>query len=91
MSASRPTPRAHVAGSTKRSVGAGELPSYRAVFEREGVTSPGGTVLAGDEAAVERGMRRFAEAGVSEVQIVPVGTPEEKSRTLTVLGAFGDL
>ncbi len=71
--------------------GAGELPSYRAVFEREGVTSPGGTVLAGDEAAVERGMRRFAEAGVSEVQIVPVGTPEEKSRTLTVLGAFGDL
>jgi F420-dependent oxidoreductase-like protein len=67
---------------------AAELPSYRAVFEREGLSSPGAAILAGDETAVERGLRRFADAGATEVQVVPVGSPEEKSRTRVALGAF---
>jgi F420-dependent oxidoreductase-like protein len=68
---------------------AADLPSYRAVLEREGLPGPGATVLAGDEATVERGLGRFADAGASEVQVVPVGTAEAKGRTIEALGRLG--
>jgi F420-dependent oxidoreductase-like protein len=65
---------------------AGELPSYRAVLDREGLAGPGDTVVAGDEAAVEGGLRRFADAGATEILVIPVGTAEEKTRTVQALG-----
>ncbi|GLW05160.1 LLM class F420-dependent oxidoreductase [Microtetraspora sp. NBRC 13810] len=63
---------------------AGDLPSYRAVMDREGARTPGDTIIAGDEAAVERELRRFADAGAAEVQVIPVGTPEEQERVFTL-------
>ncbi len=68
--------------------GARDLPSYRRVLDREGLASPGDAVLAGDEAAIERGLGRFASAGATEVQVIPVGTAAEKNRTIALLGRF---
>ncbi|WP_261553591.1 TIGR03564 family F420-dependent LLM class oxidoreductase [Frankia tisae] len=58
------------------------LPSYRAVFDREGITGPADTVLAGDETTLEREISRFAAAGVTELQVVPCGSAAEQDRTI---------
>ena len=42
------------------------LPSYAAMFEREGVQAPGDLALAGETAAVRAGIERLAEAGVTD-------------------------
>lgn len=62
------------------------LPSYRAAFDREGVTSVGGAVVAGHEREVEKALRRYADAGTAEVQVIPVGPDEDRARTVRVLG-----
>lgn len=53
----------------------GQLPSYRAMLNREGVESPAEMALLGDEQAVEEQLRDYAAAGVTDiaVQIYPVG------------------
>jgi F420-dependent oxidoreductase-like protein len=53
----------------------GQLPSYRAMLDREGVESPAEMALLGNEEAVEEKLRDYAEAGVTDlaVQIYPVG------------------
>lgn len=43
----------------------GQLPSYRAMLDREGAASPGDVALVGDEAAVRAGLARLREAGVT--------------------------
>jgi F420-dependent oxidoreductase-like protein len=43
----------------------GQLPSYRAMLDREGAASPGAVALAGDEAEVRAGLGRLREAGVT--------------------------
>jgi F420-dependent oxidoreductase-like protein len=43
----------------------GQLPSYRAMLDREGAASPGDVALAGDEAALRAGIARLREAGVT--------------------------
>jgi F420-dependent oxidoreductase-like protein len=63
-----------------------ELPSYRAVFDREGVSSVGGAIVAGDQAVVEASLRRYADAGAAEVQVIPVGRDADKARTIEFLG-----
>jgi 5,10-methylenetetrahydromethanopterin reductase len=44
----------------------GSLPSYRAMLDREGVDSPGGVALVGDEAVLRDGLQRFRDAGVTD-------------------------
>jgi len=44
----------------------GQLPSYRAMLDREGAAGPGGVVIAGDEDAVGAQIRSLAEAGVTD-------------------------
>lgn len=65
-----------------------DLPSYRAVLDREGLTSVGGAVVAGDETEVEKVLRRYAEAGTAEVQVIAVGPDADRARTVEVLGAL---
>ncbi|TVT60866.1 LLM class F420-dependent oxidoreductase [Amycolatopsis rhizosphaerae] len=65
---------------------AGLVPSYRALFEREGVRGPADVVVVGDEHAVERQLRAYADAGATEFIAVPFGSPEQINRTLTFLG-----
>jgi F420-dependent oxidoreductase-like protein len=62
-----------------------DLPSYRAIFEREGVAGPGGTIIAGDEERVARDIRRYADAGATEFLVTPVGPAEDVERTISTL------
>jgi F420-dependent oxidoreductase-like protein len=64
---------------------AGDLPSYRAVLDREGLAGPGDTVVAGDETTIEAQLRQFVDAGATEILVIPVGTAQEKARTIQVL------
>jgi F420-dependent oxidoreductase-like protein len=62
---------------------AGELPSYRRSLDRDGYRGPEDTVVAGDEAELEKALRRFADAGATEFQLCPVGPPAERARTIS--------
>jgi F420-dependent oxidoreductase-like protein len=64
------------------------LPSYRAMLDLEGVASSTDLVIAGDEATVERELRRLVDAGATELIPVPVGDPAQVERTLGLLGAL---
>jgi 5,10-methylenetetrahydromethanopterin reductase len=44
----------------------GQLPSYRAMLDREGAAGPADVAIAGDERALEAGLRRLEEAGVTD-------------------------
>jgi 5,10-methylenetetrahydromethanopterin reductase len=59
-----------------------ELPAYRAVLDRGGLSGPADTVLAGDETTVLDELRRFRDAGVTDLIVTPLGTPQEQSRVL---------
>lgn len=43
----------------------GQLPSYRAMLDREGAATPGDVGLLGDEALLRAGLRRLRDAGVT--------------------------
>jgi F420-dependent oxidoreductase-like protein len=59
-----------------------ELPSYRRALDRDGLVGAQDTMLVGDEAELERQVRRFADAGATELQLCPVGPVHERARTV---------
>jgi alkanesulfonate monooxygenase SsuD/methylene tetrahydromethanopterin reductase-like flavin-dependent oxidoreductase (luciferase family) len=64
----------------------GKLPSYRAMLDREGVASPGGLALVGDEPTLRDGLQRYRDAGVTD--FAPSTFPAEDgamNRTLAFL------
>jgi F420-dependent oxidoreductase-like protein len=63
-----------------------DLPSYRAVLDREGFGSIGDTAIVGDENVVRKEIQRFAEAGTAELIAIPFGSDAEQRRTVAVLG-----
>ncbi|GAA5117074.1 TIGR03564 family F420-dependent LLM class oxidoreductase [Pseudonocardia adelaidensis] len=75
--------RAHVAGAFGM---AGDLPSYRRSLDQAGLAGPEDTILAGNEAQLEKAVRRFADAGATELQLCPVGPPAERARTVEFFG-----
>lgn len=62
------------------------LPSYRAMLDREGVNGPADVALVGDEAALDAGLARLADAGATDylAQIVSSG-PGSAARTFEYL------
>jgi F420-dependent oxidoreductase-like protein len=67
----------------------GELPSYRAMFEREGVTSPAELALVGDEDTVMERLQNLADAGVTDFAASEFTvSPEQVRRTRDLLKAF---
>ncbi len=68
----------------------GSLPSYRAMLDLEGAEGPGDLALAGDEQTLEAGIRRFADAGVTDfnASIFPHGRDGRQAvqRTHAFLG-----
>jgi len=60
----------------------GNLPSYRAMLDAEGVRDPGELAIAGDAAAVEAALRGLADAGVSDFNAVPFGHGDDAKASL---------
>jgi 5,10-methylenetetrahydromethanopterin reductase len=67
-----------------------DLPSYRAMLEREGARRPSDIALVGSESDVAAGLARLAAAGATDFAAVLVGGPDERRRTLEVLVASAD-
>ena len=65
----------------------GSMPSYRAMFAREGVYRPGDVSIVGDEADVGDQLRRLADIGVTEFVATLLGDAETQTRGLNVLAA----
>jgi len=66
----------------------GQLPSYRAMLDREGAGSPCDVAIVGDEAAVTAEIRRIEEAGATEFSGAVYGSPDEVNRSRALLGAL---
>lgn len=69
---------------------AGRFPSYRALLDRQGMSGVHETVVAGDETAVARAFRQYAEAGATELLVSPLGGERERVRTLELLASLRD-
>ena len=64
----------------------GELPSYRAMFDREGAAGPGDVAIAGSEAEVVEMIEGMADAGVTDFVVSEyTPTPETSERTRALL------
>jgi 5,10-methylenetetrahydromethanopterin reductase len=62
-----------------------DLPAYRAMLDRGGLSGPADTLIAGDETVVRQEFRRFEEAGATELLVFPFGTTEEQARVRDVV------
>jgi F420-dependent oxidoreductase-like protein len=60
----------------------GQLPSYRAMLDREGAAGPADVAIAGDEAELDAALRRLADAGVTDFSAA-VFDPEPGSAART--------
>ncbi|WP_406311585.1 LLM class F420-dependent oxidoreductase [Streptosporangium sp. NBC_01639] len=69
---------------------ASQFSSYQTMLDRQGLSGVHETVIAGDEAAVARAIRRYAEAGTTELLVSPVGTDAEQARTLDLVASLRD-
>jgi F420-dependent oxidoreductase-like protein len=64
-----------------------EIPSYRAMLDREGVDDPREIATAGDEDHIVRSFDRLASAGATDISVIPFGAPDEVAATWQLLGA----
>jgi alkanesulfonate monooxygenase SsuD/methylene tetrahydromethanopterin reductase-like flavin-dependent oxidoreductase (luciferase family) len=65
----------------------GELPSYRAMLDREGAAGPADVALVGDEAAVSAQLATLAESGVTDFVAGEYARGEDAVRTREFLRA----
>jgi 5,10-methylenetetrahydromethanopterin reductase len=63
----------------------GQLPSYRAMLDREGAEQPGDIVLTGDEEAVAAQIRALEEAGVTDFIAAQYARGADGERTRALL------
>ena len=67
----------------------GQLPSYRAMLDREGYRDPQDAALIGDEKLVTERIDELRDAGVDELIGYPFDTsPEGRARTLSLMRAY---
>lgn len=66
----------------------GQVPSYRAMLDREGVDGPADVMIVGTETEVEQQLARLEEAGATDFTAAPLGSSDEHRRTLELLGAL---
>lgn len=66
----------------------GQLPSYRAMLDREGAEGPADVAVVGDEDAVAAQLRTIAEMGATDLAAPPFGSTEERRRTLDLLSSL---
>jgi F420-dependent oxidoreductase-like protein len=65
----------------------GQLPSYRAMLDKEGAAGPGDVVIAGDEDTVTAQIAALADAGVTDFVAAEVADGEDRDRTRKLLKA----
>jgi 5,10-methylenetetrahydromethanopterin reductase len=63
----------------------GNLPSYRAMLDREGVSHPVEIALIGTEASIGPQLDHLAEVGATDLVAWEIGSPEEKAATRAFL------
>lgn len=64
----------------------GQLPSYKAMFEREGVSAPADVAIVGSRAEVEEGLDRLRDAGVTDFAASAYAlSPEDREATGSLL------
>ncbi len=64
----------------------GQLPSYRAMLDREGLEGPADLAVIGDEATVSRRIQDFADAGVTDLAASEfASSDDERARTRALL------
>jgi 5,10-methylenetetrahydromethanopterin reductase len=63
----------------------GQLPSYRAMLDREGAAGPADIAIVGDEIAVAAEIERLAAIGVTEFAAAPYGAGNDRTRTMTLM------
>ncbi|MBV9580823.1 MAG: TIGR03564 family F420-dependent LLM class oxidoreductase [Chloroflexi bacterium] len=66
----------------------GQLPSYRAMLDREGAQGPADVMLAGSESDIERELGALEDAGATDFTASPMGSAEEQRRTFELLQAW---
>ncbi|HLG68125.1 MAG TPA: TIGR03564 family F420-dependent LLM class oxidoreductase [Acidimicrobiales bacterium] len=64
-----------------------DLPSYRAMLEREGVNDPRDIAIAGDAETVREALDELRAAGATDVAAIPFGRSDEVAATWEFLGA----
>jgi F420-dependent oxidoreductase-like protein len=65
----------------------GQLPSYRAMLDREGAGGPGDVALVGDEDAVAAQILALADAGVTDFVAAEFARGQDRERTRSLLKA----
>ena len=65
----------------------GQLPSYRAMLDREGAVGPGDVAVVGDEDAVTAQILALADAGVTDFVAAEFARGADRDRTRTLLKA----
>jgi F420-dependent oxidoreductase-like protein len=63
----------------------GQLPSYRAMLDREGAEGPADVGIVGDAAFVRSQLRRLESAGATDFAASVVGNAEERAETMELL------
>jgi F420-dependent oxidoreductase-like protein len=72
----------------ERYASVGDVPHYRAIFDREGVSGPGEAAIIGDEKEVRRRIQRLFNAGATEFLALPAGSAPDKPRTIELLASL---
>jgi len=65
----------------------GQLPSYRAMLDKEGADGPADVMLVGSESEVERQLGRLEDAGATDFTAAPMGSRDDQARTFQFLQA----
>jgi alkanesulfonate monooxygenase SsuD/methylene tetrahydromethanopterin reductase-like flavin-dependent oxidoreductase (luciferase family) len=66
----------------------GELPSYRAMLDREGAAGPADVAVMGDETALAGALEHLAAIGTTDFIAVIFGSTEERERANAALRAL---
>lgn len=66
----------------------GQLPSYRAMLDREGLAGPAELAVVGDEAALRAGAKAMSETGADLLMVSCFGTADEQAATRAFMGSL---
>lgn len=64
------------------------LPSYRAMLDKEGAEGPADVAIVGDEETVAAALRHLGQVGATSLSLPVFGSREERDRTLDLLAAL---